>query len=117
MTSDAKLKRLYTRLNRKYFNGQLRDDVAVFWEPCQDNIAVTFEFDAPDPGHPDEYELGIRFDPQVAGLPSVIRARMLHEMCHVKTWDKRRRSEHGNGFWAEMDRLWQTGAFRQEECV
>lgn len=109
MTSDKSLKRLYNRLNLAYFGGQL-PDVTVYWEPCQDAMAITFEVTDPVG---DEREIAIKVDPQIAALWKVVKLVMLHEMCHVKLWESRA-AAHGKKWWAEMERLWEIGAFRKE---
>jgi hypothetical protein len=114
MVSDKSLKRLYNRLNAAYFGNEL-PDVTLWWEPCNDAIAITYEITDPEGN---ERELGIKFDPQVAAMWSIVKQRMLHECCHVKLWECRNSvRHHGKLFWQEMDRLWQIGAFWKESCL
>lgn len=112
MVSDKSLKRLYNRLNLAYFNGQL-PEVVIWYEPCHDAFGITLEIEEPESG---ERELGIKIDPQIAFSWKLTKSQVLHEMCHVKLWNGRAIA-HGNAFWAEMDRLWQIGAFRKEGCL
>jgi GH43 family beta-xylosidase len=114
MVSDKALKRLYNRFNAAYFGGQL-PDVTVWWEPTNDAFAITCEIDDPEGG---ERFLAIRVDPQIAFSWKLTKQQMLHEMAHVAVWCKDRSIKmHSRMYWAEMDRLWNLGAFRKEQAI
>lgn len=114
MTSDKSLKRLYNRLNHAYFGSQL-PEVTIWWEPCHDAFGITYEIEDPEEG---ERELAIKIDPQIAFSWKLAKGQLLHEMAHVSVWcHDRSVKEHSRMFWAEMDRLWQIGAFRKEGCL
>ena len=102
MTSDIKLRRMYRWVNTNWFGGALPDDVVVWWESCQDAAAIT----APIDGVPGEVpQLGIRFDPCLAGLRRYTKQVMAHECIHVKLWGERGLTDHGVRFDKEMQRL------------
>ena len=41
MDSDLRLKRMYAKLNRRYWCGELPADTCVWWEPCADTFGKT----------------------------------------------------------------------------
>src|SRR4051812_49413097 len=102
MDSSARaLKRLYNRLNKKYWNNNLPADVVCIWRPCDDAVARTWHF---FDEHGKLIRIEIWIDPKLEAIDSAVRAAMLHEMCHVEVHHKRQ--SHGIKWEQAMDRLW-----------
>lgn len=109
MTSDRRLRRWYNAINRKYYAGQLPEDVELWWEPVAGGYADTSEIERA-PGT--EPQLLIRIDPSLIGMPEIAQMKLRHECIHVAQWGKKRWKDHGKKFHQELDRLYAAGAFR-----
>lgn len=102
MPSHSGLKRIYNRFNRLYFNSKL-PDIDVLWEPTGDSVALAHRV----------YRDGtceverLTFDPALKGYTRIVKTYMLHEMIHIK----RPTIGHGARFKAELQRLWDLGAY------
>jgi SprT-like family len=99
MLSDSKLRRWYREFNRKYHNGELPNDVDIFYAPMEDCSGLV-DF------HHGETLLII--NPMCALDSTVLRMTLHHEMAHIKTQVR----GHGSVFQQEMLRLAKLGAFR-----
>jgi hypothetical protein len=98
--SHPGLKRIYNRLNRLYFDGDL-PDIEIVWEPTGDAIALSHYCS-------EGIEIArLTFDPALKGYNKIIKTYMMHEMIHIKY----PKIGHGERFKAELDRLWDKGAY------
>ena len=115
-TSVSLLQRTYTAYNEQYFGDKLPkvDDVAISLDLHDDGFVATT-----DKGLDGEH-FRIRFNMKYAAAEKFAQATLLHEMCHMKTWDKDR---DFMGAWEEHGKLWRScmltldseGAFRDLE--
>ena len=111
LTSDPKLRRWYLQFNRQWFNGDLPDDVTVYWDPvsaqaeCWSVLAIPGTRD-----HEPIVDFIIRIDPRMSFSRALAKWALLHEMAHVKLYPN---LNHGPKFHAEMLRLANCGAFRK----
>lgn len=96
-SSHASLKRQLNRFNRKWFNGELPEDVNIIWAPVDGAHGCTW------PG-----EKLIHMDPPLQAHVNYRAIVLLHEMAHLKC----PRAGHGAVFQAEIDRLYAIGAYR-----
>jgi hypothetical protein len=107
MNSAISLKRLFNRLNHKWWGGQL-PEVTCLWRPCDDALGKTIrEYD--ERGQLLNIEIWI--DPKIEALDCVVRLTMLHEMGHIVD------ARHGKKWKAEMTKLWNAGAFFAEKAI
>lgn len=109
MHSDRRLKRWYNSINRRFYAGQLPDDVELWWEPCAGAYAETLEIERAPGAEP---QLLIRIDPCLIGMPEIAQIKLRHECIHVAQWGRKRWKDHGKKFQQELDRLYHAGAFR-----
>jgi hypothetical protein len=98
-----KLKRWYCSFNRKYFNGELPEDLQIWWEPLGPNAQETVLVVDGEDGNPPE--LAIKVDPSMAMFPKLTKLLLLHECIHVKLWPRQGVKDHGRLFDEEMQRL------------
>jgi hypothetical protein len=98
MASHLSLRRWFNFYNRTYFGGRLSQDTVLRWEPTGPNDAHALK----------EIPGVIQLDPAIKLFPRYMRILLLHEMAHLAI------PQHGHGkyFHAEIERLWQLGAFR-----
>ena len=115
--TDASLKRLYYRYNKKYFGGRLPLLVTVSFQESFNGIDCT------NPEAPiarcsledKNIEIGTILRP----LPKVTKMTLLHEMAHFSTdlagakAKDRNEGMHGEKWQMEMMRLSGLGAFRE----
>lgn len=94
-SSHLSLRRWFNYYNRQYFGGRLPLDTVLRWEPTGVNDAHML------PGV-------IQMDPAVKLFPRYMRILLLHEMAHLAC----PRCGHGKKYHAEIQRLWDLGAFR-----
>lgn len=97
-TSHLQLRRLYCRLNRRYFASKL-PNIPVIWAPCDDAHGVV-TFSGNDP-------IKLEMDTTLMDTTRVTEIVMLHEMCHIKLCS----IEHGKVFKQEIRRLVSLGAY------
>ena len=104
MRSDPRLKRIYRRLNRRYFSGELADDTIVHFGTPEDNGESEMEWSTPRVITINSVLLGL-------GWWNAIEMDLVHEMVHLKlgTIQCGRR---GTQFYQEMQRLTTAGAFK-----
>ena len=99
MDSDLRLKRMFAKLNRRYWSGELPADTCVWWEPCGDTFGKTNLVE-------DANIFAIRIDPSILGMGVYTELILTHEMAHVATWLRTKRlKDHGGVFDAEIQRL------------
>ncbi len=98
--SDAKLKRIYRRLNRQWFGRKLSDDVVVRWTHLDKHTQA----EATTP------QL-LQFDAALKKWPRTLEFAMVHEMTHIELWDVDE-DHHGDRWQARMLELAIAGAFR-----
>jgi hypothetical protein len=103
MKSDTYLRRWFLKFNERYFNGELPNNVALWWEPCSDAAAVTIEISPAEDGNP--AELGIKIDPAIHMFGRMTKLLLLHEMVHIKLWGRSTLKDHGLAFDREIQRL------------
>jgi hypothetical protein len=98
--SDDGLKRLFTQLNHKWFDGRLKADTIVVWRKRLNAMAMYTD------GTPDKIEMSCA----LASLPRVIEWVLLHEMAHASVgWGERQ--HHGPKWRREIARLVRIGAY------
>lgn len=98
--SHTQLRRWYRTYNRRWFNGELPDDMDVLYAPMDREHGLA-------ECHPNEERI-ITIDTMYA-TPRIARWFLLHEMTHHYTGDW----THGNIFQAGQMRLAMLGAFRR----
>ena len=121
MKSHPKLKRLFLKYNRKYFDGRLPTDCVLLFTKRPDMMTTYFgEF---NPCVYSEGEDEILISNCVRNWPNTLKRTLLHEMVHywlyirpdVTYADRRNAKEddgkHGKRFNREMLRLAKRGAF------
>lgn len=107
--SDRKLKRMYNRLNRNLFNGELPDNTEVWWESVSGCVGLcslegsgtTFDESS------DTYF--IRINPAIAWSTNQTEFTLIHEMAHIVAGHK---ALHGPKFQLIMLTLAEEGAFK-----
>lgn len=100
--SDPTLKKWYQHYNRKYFGGELPDDVVLFWEQSSEIYGDCNEMA--------DGEMVIRINPAIMGFAPLWQITLLHEMAHLKLWPY---ETHGKKFQNEMLRLATLGALKK----
>jgi len=104
MTSDPYLRRWYLKFNDRLFGGSLPLDTEIWWQPCGNNVGLTFEITPAAEG--EHATLGIIIDPCLMGLKRFARQTLVHEMGHVKLWPMGYKlKDHGAKFHEELQRL------------
>jgi hypothetical protein len=93
-TSELQLKRLYNKFNDLYWAGELPNDISLIYEP----VAAFADCQRLEDG-----TFVIRINPAISHYADFVKLTLLHEMCHVKLWDKTTR--HGTTFDVEIQRL------------
>lgn len=97
-----KLKKLYDRLNRKYFRGSLPENTTVGWSKnlkWSGCIGICY-YSAPP---------RIEIAREIQVYKRLTEFTLLHEMTHIASPD----AGHGKNFQAGMMRLAKLGAFRR----
>jgi hypothetical protein len=107
--STPELKRWYRKLNRKFFNGDLPDNVIVRWDADEPDVACTEKRDKDDPT---AYVIG--FNRKKNPTKSLLLSAMLHEMIHCATEFK---DQHGPAFDKWHKRLVRRGAFKKGAII
>lgn len=98
--SNPTLKRLYRKLNKRWFGGRLPKDTIIVWS----DILGTGAARCSEEGGQYIIRLNTNYrSSRVVGLS------LLHEMAHIATFDEK--AEHGPRWLAEMHRLSNAGAF------
>lgn len=112
MHSDPRLRRIFLRLNRRYFGGRVPRKTRVVWrmpgrgqDMGQDNVG---EFQPCIGGRP-----LILMHPHLARRERAkqLRETLVHEMAHAMTW-MGSKVAHGTRFQREESRLGRLGALR-----
>lgn len=104
----------YNWYNHRYFNDQLQTDLMFSW-----GKALTFDNDG---GNPTEnlavtdgslqHPITIQLNPKFMLSASQQQMTLLHEMCHVSTWQTDIKRDHKQGVWLDcMHDLAGKGAF------
>lgn len=107
--SARQLRYWYRKWNKDYFNSELPDNVALWWEPVDGGVAECgYHTATPDGRVPEGCEAYIRIDPAMRGKQSQWGMALLHEMAHIHL----RHGQHGQKFEAEMLRLAEAGAMK-----
>lgn len=106
--NPAVLAEVYGEFNDQYFQGRLPKDTVVDWSESADNIASTYKMG--------DGRFHITFNPKYALAHRVYATTMLHEQCHIKTYDERdfETGWHGKRWRSCMLQLDMQGAFRRE---
>jgi hypothetical protein len=107
--STPSLKKYYRLLNRKFFNGDLPDNVVVRWDADEPDVACTQKMDKDDPT---AYVIG--FNRKKNPTKSLLLSAMLHEMVHVAT---KFTDNHGPAFDAWHRKLVKRGAFKKSAVL
>lgn len=80
----------YAQYNEEYFHNRLpKDTVVDYGETGSGNIAMTVRM------YDGRFHIG--FNEDYASAPRVAHLFLLHEMCHVKTYDEKDQSNEGHG--------------------
>lgn len=102
--SRRTLQKWYAKYNRDYFGGKLPKVSLGF------ALMPRTKF-----GH--TTKVGDRFEVDISGaifdMDKTILFTLLHEMAHIKLWQRYPRHQHGEVFCREMRRLAREGAFDQ----
>jgi hypothetical protein len=98
------LKVWYDGFNNDYFLDTLPKDVVIDYSEPGDSIATTLK--------EENGRFHIRFSEKYAASPKVAHLYLLHEQCHVKTWDEE--ESHGVQWRTCMLQLDMEGAFRRQ---
>ena|SRR5208337_305062 len=111
-TDTAYLERVYRTYNDGYFQNRLTQTPKIDMDESQ-NMATTI--------CKEDGSCFMHFNFHYVAAPRVARYVMLHEMCHIKTWDKDMQKIGGN--WEQVDhgKVWRScmlqldaeGAFRE----
>jgi hypothetical protein len=111
----AHLKSVFAVYNDEYFQGRLETPEIDMLEPDQNNMASTLcKNDTAGVG----LNCIIHFNPHYVIAPRTGDETLLHEMCHIKTWNKDvddlgGQIAHGRNWRSCMLQLDMQGAFRQ----
>lgn len=100
--SDRQLRRWYRDYNRRHFGGKLPADVAIVYETVAGAFGDCLKMA--------DGWFRIRINPDLNIGRRSRRFTLVHEMAHVKLWDRNQR--HGPVFDAEMLRLANAGAMK-----
>lgn len=98
----------YNDYNNHYFYGRLPHDVVIDYSESSQYMATTSKMS--------DGRFHIAFNEKYTAAERVAHLILLHEMCHVKTWDDPDHSHenHGKMWRACMLELDTEGAFRAE---
>lgn len=99
--TDKQLAAWYATYNERYFSGRLPKNTVVRWNFLEDKYGET------EP--PADGRFVILLDISRNRESIMARITLLHEMCHVATYDKG--FDHGLAWRAEIHRLMMEGAF------
>lgn len=105
--SDRSLKRWYREINRRFFKGELPDNVIVRWARAgeEKDVACTEKL---NPDSKNKYL--ILLNRAKNPTPSIKLSSLLHETVHIATNYK---DEHGEAFDDWHKKLTERGAFRK----
>jgi hypothetical protein len=109
--TQTELQAWYKSYNNLYFNNHLPRNINIEWVDLHSKLRMgetqctqTLKLDGPS-----ELSCVIRLDPVYNLAFPVAKATLLHEMCHVKTYDEF--DDHGRRWQACMQELWMDKAF------
>jgi hypothetical protein len=107
-TSDRSLKNYYRIINKKFFNGELPDNVVIRWATAgeEKDVASCSPIDNPD----NKNKYLILLNRAKNPTASIKLSALAHEMVHVAT---QYRDEHGPAFDEWHEKLTQRGLFRK----
>lgn len=109
--SDPKLKKLYRRINKRYFATKLPDSTVVRYDEELVAHPRSKKFGYGDSDTNDPIWV-IRINPLLKGdWNSMQILTLMHEMCHLEEYRKHGRMSHGKAWEREMIRLAHAGAF------
>lgn len=99
------LDRVYASNNSEYFSDKLPKDVVIDWsEKEEESMAVT---------EVDYGRFHIKLNPFYVRADRTAWLVLLHEQCHIETWDEALKGEeHGHKWQLCMLRLEMSGAYR-----
>jgi hypothetical protein len=106
--SDRSLKSFYRIINRKFFNGELPDNIIVRWARAGEESAVASCSPIENPDNKNKYL--ILLNRAKNPTASIKLATLAHEMIHIAT---QFRDEHGPAFDEWHEKLTQRGLFRK----
>jgi len=107
-SKDKALMRLYRRLNKKWFDGKLPNDVLVGWHYDGENYGCTGILVTKNSDGTTTESLAIALDPTIMNHSKWLMLTLIHEMCHVATQDEKK--SHGPKFYKEKRRVMAAGA-------
>lgn len=108
MQSDRQLKHWYSKFNRLYFNGELPEHTILYWEPPSSawgSACPVFEVDYG--------QFYIKLDPSIRSVTDFWQITLIHEMVHIKLWQKYPKHQHGKIFKDEIKRIFLLGAYNK----
>lgn len=107
MNSEKQLKHWYSKYNKLYFDGELPEHTVLSWEPPDATYGAACPVFEVDHG-----QFYIKLNPSIKGFSAVWKMALIHEMVHLKLWNKHPKHQHGKVFQAEMLRIANMGGFK-----
>lgn len=101
------LNKYYDGSNSEFFDGKLPKDVIIDWgEYDIDKMASVTKLPSG--------KFHIAFNERYSAADRVARMTLLHEECHIATWDELAKNQHGPRWRTCMLNLYQVGAFKKD---
>jgi hypothetical protein len=105
--TDAQLRAEYDANNDEYFGGKLPKDVIIDWSEYNPDFEAATSYNS------NQQKFMIKFNEKYVTSAHYTRLLLLHELCHVETWERdKSESGHGSPWRACMARIDMDGAFR-----
>lgn len=105
--NDGALQAAYAEKNRLYFAGKLPAKITTCWDPTLQTVNLLGYTDRRTP----DGSFRIRLSPALQPVGIVAEIILLHEMVHVRLFERTAMDSHGKEFRNEMRRLAREGAF------
>ena len=115
MRSDPTLKKWYKKINKRFFDNKLTDNVCVRW--ANEKEAEYYEekyFGWMNVAEDGYHEWVIILSRSKAGTPSIKLLTLAHEMCHVAT---KMKDDHGPAFEQWREYIADRGIFKKGALV
>ena len=102
--SDNQLRRLFLEFNRLYWNDSLPHDTEIVLVPLKGKIVGLCAKQT-------DGSFIITLCPSITGFPRYTKLILIHEMCHIATWESKGDS-HGKAWKKEVLRVLTAGAVK-----